>query len=131
MWEFIQEIHQQGKTIILTTHYLEEAEAMCDEIAIINHGRVVVRDRTSSLLGRLDAKTLVLQLDTAPGALDLPAGVSAETRTDGRLALTYSRTSHSAGALLDAVRKAGGVVADLSTEEPDLEDVFLALTSGK
>ncbi|WP_071798247.1 ABC transporter ATP-binding protein [Natronohydrobacter thiooxidans] len=131
LWANVRRLNAQGMTIILTTHYLEEAEAMCDEIAIINHGEVVVRDRTTALLGRLDAKTLVLRLEVPVPGLVLPEGVKPEQRPDGRLALTYPRSAVSAGDLLAAVARAGGVVVDISSEEPDLEDVFLSLTSGR
>ncbi|MCC5959811.1 MAG: ABC transporter ATP-binding protein [Rhodobacteraceae bacterium] len=131
LWTNVRKLNEQGMTIILTTHYLEEAEAMCDEIAIINHGEVVVRDRTSALLGRLDAKTLVLRLENPQAALALPANVTQETRRDGQIALTYRRSQVSAGQLLAAVAQSGGVVTDVTSEEPDLEDVFLSLTSGK
>jgi len=131
LWTNVRKLNEQGMTIILTTHYLEEAEAMCDEIAIINHGEVVVRDRTSTLLGRLDAKTLVLRLENPQAALALPANVTQETRRDGQIALTYRRSQVSAGQLLAAVAQSGGVVTDVTSEEPDLEDVFLSLTSGK
>lgn len=131
LWTNVRKLNDQGMTIILTTHYLEEAEAMCDEIAIINHGEVVVRDRTSALLGRLDAKTLVLRLENPLPELSLPVNVTQETRRDGQIALTYRRSQVSAGQLLAAVAQSGGVVTDVTSEEPDLEDVFLSLTSGK
>ncbi len=131
LWANVRKLNEQGMTIILTTHYLEEAEAMCDEIAIINHGEVVVRDRTQALLGRLDAKTLVLRLRAPLSGLSLPDGVRQDSRADGRLALTYPRSAVSAGDLLAAVAQAGGEVVDISSEEPDLEDVFLSLTSGQ
>ncbi|MCC5968017.1 MAG: ABC transporter ATP-binding protein [Natronohydrobacter sp.] len=131
LWANVRKLNEQGMTIILTTHYLEEAQEMCDEIAIINHGEVVVRDRTSALLGRLDAKTLLLRLEGSLPGLVLPDGVKQERRTDGILALTYPRSTVNAGALLAAVAQAGGVVVDVTSEEPDLEDVFLSLTSGQ
>lgn len=131
LWNNVRKLNELGMTIILTTHYLEEAESMCDEIAIINHGAVVVRDRTSALLGRLDAKTLVLRLENPQVALGLPANVTQEMRSDGQIALTYRRSQVSAGQLLAAVAQSGGVVTDVTSEEPDLEDVFLSLTSGQ
>ncbi|WP_114966732.1 ABC transporter ATP-binding protein [Alkalilacustris brevis] len=132
LWQNVRRLNQGGMTIILTTHYLEEAEEMCDEIAIINHGAVVARDRTSALLGRLDAKTLVVQPEGAvPAALSLPQGVSVERRADGALVLGYSRSRITAGKLLEALADAGVRIADLATEEPDLEDVFLDLTSAR
>ena len=131
LWTNVRKLNDQGMTIILTTHYLEEAQDMCDEIAIINHGAVVVQDKTSALLGTLDAKTLLLRLDAPLAGLSLPEGVQQETRADGRLALTYRRSRTSAGDLLAAVGDAGGRIIDVTSEDPDLEDVFLALTSGK
>ena len=131
LWNNVRKLNELGMTIILTTHYLEEAESMCDEIAIINHGAVVVRDRTSALLGRLDAKTLVLRLENPQVTLGLPANVTQEMRSDGQIALTYRRSQVSAGQLLAAVAQSGGVVTDVTSEEPDLEDVFLSLTSGQ
>jgi len=131
LWENVRALNARGMTIILTTHYLEEAQEMCDEIAIIDHGEVIVRDRTSALLGRLDAKTLILRLEAPVTGLSLPEGVTAEDRPGGVLALSYRRGTVTAGALLAAVVRAGGVVLDVTTEEPDLEDVFLSLTTGE
>ncbi len=128
LWVNVRKLNAQGMTIILTTHYLEEAQEMCDEIAIIDHGSVVVRDRTEALLGRLDAKTLLLRLDTMPDTLNLPPSVTQEQRPDGRLALTYRRGQVSAGEILAAVVQAGGQIVDVTSEEASLEDVFLSLT---
>ncbi|NYS25750.1 ABC transporter ATP-binding protein [Rhodobacteraceae bacterium 2376] len=131
LWSNVRKLNDRGMTIILTTHYLEEAEEMCDEIAIIDHGRVVARDATSALLGRLDAKTLLIRTETALTGLTLPEGVRREDRPGGMLALTYPRTRVSAGAVIAAVQEAGGVITDIASEEPDLEDVFLSLTGGR
>lgn len=129
LWTNVRKLNDQGMTIILTTHYLEEAQEMCDEIAIINHGSVIVQDTTAALVGRLDAKTLLLRLSEPVERLTLPEGVSQEQRPDGTLALTYRRSSVLAGSLLAAVAQAGGHIEDVTSEDPDLEDVFLALTS--
>ncbi len=131
LWANVRKLNEQGMTIILTTHYLEEAEEMCDEIAIIDHGRVVARDATTALLGRLDAKTLLIRTEAALGDLTLPEGVQCESRDDTLLALTYPRTRIKAGQVIAAVQDAGGVIADIGSEEPDLEDVFLSLTGGR
>lgn len=130
LWANVRKLNAQGMTIILTTHYLEEAEEMCDEIAIINHGELVVRDKTQALLAHLDAKTLLLSL-RADMALQLPEGVSAEKQADGRIALTYSRTRISAGDILSAVSASGAEILDVTSQEPDLEDVFLSLTASR
>ncbi|RDC74836.1 ABC transporter ATP-binding protein [Rhodovulum sp. 12E13] len=130
LWENVRRLNEAGMTIILTTHYLEEAEEMCDEIAIVNHGRVVAQDSTANLLGRLDAKTMVIEPEAeAPADIPLPEGVTLERRAGGTLAFGYRRGRTRVEDVLDAVRAAGIRIADVATEEPDLEDVFLALTS--
>ncbi len=129
LWENVRQLNAQGMTIILTTHYLEEAEEMCDEIAIINHGEVVARDTKTALVGRLDAKTLVIHPEEMPAHdPDLPEGVEVERRPDGALAFSYRRSKTSPGDILEAVRAAGLRIRDVATEEADLQDVFLNLT---
>ncbi|PZX48207.1 ABC-2 type transport system ATP-binding protein [Roseinatronobacter thiooxidans] len=130
LWSNVRKLNEQGMTIILTTHYLEEAEQMCDEIAIIDHGRVIVRDKTAALVGRLDAKTLLFRLAQPLAQLDLPPQARQEMRADGVLAVTYRRSVHTAGEILAALAAAGGTILDVTSEDPDLEDVFLSLTSG-
>ena len=130
LWANIRRLNEQGMTIILTTHYLEEAEQMCDEIAIINHGQLIVRKPTRELLGGMDGKTLVID---AGGRVDLPAlpqGAHPEWREDGRLAISYPPSRIRADALLDALRGAGVPILDVASEQPDLEDVFVELTRG-
>ncbi|MEB8387781.1 ABC transporter ATP-binding protein [Rhodobacteraceae bacterium KMM 6894] len=134
LWENVRELNKQGMTIILTTHYLEEAEEMCDEIAIINHGEVVVRDKTQSLLARIDRKTILITPDTAlnpDSALPQGPGMTAQLRVDGRLAISYNRSETQAGAVLETVRAAGIGLRDLHTEEAHLEEVFLDLTRSR
>jgi len=131
LWENVRMLNaERGMTIILTTHYLEEAEEMCDEIAIVNHGRIVAQDSTAALLGRLDQKVLVIRPEReAPRDVAVPEGVTLERRADGALAFGYARGRVSPEAILAAVRAAGIRIADVATEEARLEDVFLALTS--
>ncbi len=129
LWGHIRQLNAQGVTIVLTTHYLEEAQELCDRIAIINHGQVVACDDTRSLLARVDAKTLVLALDRIPDPLpSLLAGLSPDLRADGRLALRYTPSTTPISAILAALTGTGAVIRDLSTEESDLEDIFLQLT---
>ncbi|MGY6410722.1 MAG: ABC transporter ATP-binding protein [Alkalilacustris sp.] len=129
LWSNVRKLNDDGMTIILTTHYLEEAQEMCDEIAIIDHGRVVAQDATSALLGRMDGKTLVVTPEGAvPHDLALPPGVSLQRRDGGALALSYSRSQVGPGEVLQALAAAGVGIRDLATEEADLEDVFLSLT---
>ncbi|MEJ6397412.1 ABC transporter ATP-binding protein [Yoonia sp. 208BN28-4] len=128
LWDNVRDLNAQGMTIILTTHYLEEAEEMCDDIAIINHGEVIVRDSTANLLGRLDSKTLVVQPTQSAPVPALPDGITGQTRDDGALAFTYSSAKTSADTILNIIRDAGISIRDISTEQSDLEDVFLELT---
>lgn len=135
LWANVRKLNAAGTTIILTTHYLEEAEEMCNEIAIINHGKVIARDSTAALLQRLDAKSLVIVPEGEVAELPaVPDGVSVTrqggTGTRGALVFSYRRGQTTAGAILEAVRAAGIVVCDVSSADPNLEDVFLSLTSG-
>ena len=130
LWANVRRLNEQGMTIILTTHYLEEAEAMCDEIAIINHGQVVIQARTEALLGRMDGKTMVIDAGGRVGLPDLPEGARAEWRRDGRLAISYPPSLIRADQLIDALRGAGVPIRDVGIEAPDLEDVFVELTRG-
>ena len=128
LWENVRQLNRQGMTIILTTHYLEEAEEMCDQIAIINQGQVVARDSTANLLGRMDRKTMVIH--TASPAERLPEGPGLEVsrREDGSLAISYQTGQTTAEQVLEAVRAAGLSIRDVKTEQADLQDVFLNLT---
>jgi ABC-2 type transport system ATP-binding protein len=131
LWTNVRKLNEQGTTIILTTHYLEEAQEMCDEIAIINHGDLIVQDTTSNLLGRLDSKTLVVRPETETTMPDLPNNITGQSRPDGTLAFSYHTNTTNADQILDILRTAHIKIADISTEQSDLEDVFLALTSGR
>ncbi|SLN63063.1 Daunorubicin/doxorubicin resistance ATP-binding protein DrrA [Falsiruegeria litorea R37] len=129
LWANVRKLNEQGMTIILTTHYLEEAQEMCDQIAIINKGEKIVQDSTASLLGRLDARTMVILPDEPIFALPDAPGIDAILRDDGAVVLSYHSQQTSAEHVLEAVRSVGIRIRDVKTEEPDLEDVFLALTS--
>jgi ABC-2 type transport system ATP-binding protein len=128
LWDYVRELNAAGTTIILTTHYLEEAEAMCGRIAIVNHGDIVACDDTSDLLGRLDDKTLLLRLVRPAGHAPAVDGARVSLREPTLLALSYSRSSTSAPRLIAEVQGLGLEIADITTEEPHLEEVFLALT---
>lgn len=131
LWTNIRKLNDQGMTIILTTHYLEEAEEMCDEIAIIDQGEVVARDSTKNLLGQLDSKTMVVHPDGPVTDLPEAPGIEVELRGDGAVVLRYRVGATSAEQVLAAVRSAGITIRDVKTEEADLEDVFLAITSSR
>ncbi|MBL4538909.1 MAG: ABC transporter ATP-binding protein [Oceanicaulis sp.] len=129
LWEYVLELNKQGVTIVLTTHYLEEAQELCDQIAIVNHGEVVACEPKADLLKRLDSKTLVIEPVDPLAAI--PSGFEAQDaiiRPDGSLAITYKFGEASVADMIETYRASGARIADLRTEEPDLEDVFLALT---
>jgi ABC-2 type transport system ATP-binding protein len=130
LWDYVRALHRSGVTIVLTTHYLEEAQELCDTIAIINHGRVIACEPTAALVGRLDRKTLVVTPRTpvAPPLVGFE-DVTFAMRPTGAFALTYKTSQHSVEAMLDRVRAAGVAIKDLSIEEPDLEDVFVEMTA--
>ncbi len=128
LWQNVRDLNDRGVTIILTTHYLEEAQEMCDEIAIINQGRQIVRDSTANLLGRLDHKTIVVTPAQDSAIPSLPDGIAGQKRDNGQLAFSYQSSTTSADAVLDAIRNARIEIRDITTEQSDLEDVFLALT---
>jgi ABC-2 type transport system ATP-binding protein len=129
LWTFVRELNANGTTIVLTTHYLEEAQELCDEIAIIDEGKVIACEPKETLLKRMDRKTLVITpgepLTAAPASLD---GLDAEIRPDGSLAISYRFGEVSVAEMIERFHASGARIADLRTEEADLEDVFLSLT---
>jgi len=129
LWVAVRELNARGTTILLTTHYLEEAQAMCDRIAIIDHGELIACEATEDLLHRIDAKemelTLDADLDAVPEAL---TRFEPELRNGRRLLFRYPPSQTPTGEILSAVREAGLTIADLSTREAELEDIFLRLT---
>ncbi len=131
LWKNVRRLNDEGLTIILTTHHLEEAEAMCDEIAIIDNGAVLARDTTANLLGRLDTKTLVIDPVGEAGEIALPGGVTLDRQPGGGLHFTYSTGRTSAEDILTAVKAAGIRIGDVTTRQPNLEDVFLDLTAAR
>ncbi|MEH3045959.1 ABC transporter ATP-binding protein [Sphingomonas adhaesiva] len=131
LWSYVRSLNDAGVTVVLTTHYLEEAEELCDRIAIINHGRVVANEPTRELLGKAQEKVVAVTVDrdveTPPRAICFDKVVLKGTRT---LEITYSKDRVNAGEVLGAVQASGLGIVDVSTKEADLEDVFLSLTRG-
>jgi len=131
LWRYVRDLNAGGVTVLLTTHYLEEAEQLCDRIAIINHGRVIACDTTAALLRRLDAKELSIVVDRDLTAV--PAGLAAfdtMLKNPRRLVIRYQPSCTPVAEILAAVQAAGLEIVDLSTLEADLEDIFLQLTRG-
>jgi len=129
LWDYVRELNAAGVTVVLTTHYLQEAEELCDRIAIINHGRLVANEPTRDLVSRAQEKVVAVtvdrDLDAAPTAPCFEKIVVAGTRT---LEITYTKTRVDAGEVLAAIQAQGLGIVDVTTREPDLEDVFLSLT---
>ncbi|WP_306251326.1 ABC transporter ATP-binding protein [Parvularcula sp. IMCC14364] len=131
MWEQVMELHAQGVTVILTTHYLEEAQELCDTIAIIHHGNVVTCQPKSALIASLDSKMLMITpQDEITAAPDLGGACTAELRDDGNLYVSYKPSCVAVSDILNGINDAGISVKDLSTVEADLEDVFMEMTYG-
>lgn len=129
LWAYVRELHAAGTTVVLTTHYLEEAEELCDRIAIVNHGRIVADTDTRSLLAQ--AREKWVQVTVADDIATVPAieGVTRVELLDSRrLDILYDKGTVQAGAILARLQAAGLSVVDVTTREADLEDVFLELT---
>ena len=126
LWAFTRELHAQGHTIVLTTHYLEEAEDLCERIAILDKGRVRVVEPTRQLLNRHPFRFLRLKLNGAGLPDSLRPLVSAEK--DGEIELKLDRQRQPVGEVLEALHAHGARVEDVHTREPTLEDIFVELT---
>lgn len=129
LWNYVRGLNKQGVTVLLTTHYLEEAEELCDQIAIINHGSLIAHDSKKNLMNALDAKQLLLTLcapiKEVPPAL---ASLSASVNAEGQLVIDYQPSKAQIQEILAQVQAAGLSVRDLSTREASLEDVFRHFT---
>jgi ABC-2 type transport system ATP-binding protein len=129
LWEFTRRLHREGHTILLTTHYLEEAETLCDRIAILDHGRLAALETKQALLARHPYR--LLSLTVAEGGLALPQSLQhlLVRHDEQQIVLRLHRLTDQIGAVLDTLRAAGFTILDLSTQDAGLEEVFLALTS--
>ncbi len=129
LWAYVRELNARGVTIVLTTHYLEEAEELCDRIAIINHGQLIANKPTTELLGMAQEKVVEITVDRDISEVPVsPLFQKAVLKAGRILTITYSKKNANAGDVLGAVQAAGYGIADVTTREADLEHVFLNLT---
>jgi ABC-2 type transport system ATP-binding protein len=129
LWAQMRALNAAGTTILLTTHYLDEAEELCDRIAIIDHGKVIAYDTTAALVRQVDDKTLTLSLSEPLAAVPPSlARFGLTLAAPGRLVFRYGPSRTTLAELFDAVKAAGLIIRDVTTEETDLEDIFLRLT---
>lgn len=131
LWELVSELNAAGVTVVLTTHYLEEAEQLCDRIAIINHGQLIANKPTRDLVEMAREKIVVLTMDR--DLTDLPshpAFVKCEKTGERTIEVTYDKDRTNAGEVLAQIQAQGLAIVDVTTREADLEDVFVSLTSG-
>lgn len=130
LWDYVRELNAQGVTIVLTTHYLEEAEELCDRIAIINHGRLIANKPTRELVDMAQEKIVIVTVDGDVSTLPAhPSFDKVEKTGERQLAISYNKDRANAGQVLSAVQDLGFAIIDVATREPDLEDVFLNLTA--
>ncbi|MBT7943406.1 MAG: ABC transporter ATP-binding protein, partial [Alphaproteobacteria bacterium] len=129
LWARVQELNRQGATVLLTTHYLEEAQALCDTIAIIDRGRLIACEPTGDMVGRLDTKEMTITVDRDIGDMadDLKA-CPVEALDSRRLRFAFSPSTLNSGEIIAAVQAAGLGITDVTTREAELEDIFLKLT---
>ena len=126
LWQFIAKLNKQGSTVLLTTHYLEEAEALCSRIAMLKQGRVVALAQTSDLLSAASSNVLRFKIDS-----ELPPDLARQARITGRIVQFPAHNAHDIEQYLAAIRQAGLVAQDVEIRKADLEDVFLDVMSGK
>ncbi|MDP1568049.1 MAG: ABC transporter ATP-binding protein [Polaromonas sp.] len=126
LWQFIARLNKQGSTVLLTTHYLEEAEALCSRIAMLKLGRVVALASTSELLKTASSNVLRFKIDS-----ELPKAIADKARITGRIVQLPAHNANEIEHYLSAIREAGLVAEDVEIRKADLEDVFLEVMAEK
>ena len=129
LWETIRELNAKGVTIVLTTHYLEEAEMLCDHVAILKHGRIISSSPKVELLKSAAQKDLSLQLPSGwPDPLPDELAKLKPVRTETGLKIRFNPNKTTVGDILSHLNSHNIIIGDVSTDEPDLEDIFLQMT---
>ena len=130
LWDNFKKLNEEGVTIILTTHYLEEAETLCDEIAIIHKGKIVANDKKKNLLKLIDKKILIMKFEESPSKKLINAlNEFGETKIDKKICvITFKPTKITIDNILKVTKSHGVTILDLQTKDANLEDVFITLT---
>jgi len=130
MWDLVKSVRERGKTVFLTTHYMEEAEQLCDRVAVIDHGKIVALDTPQNLIAKLDAESRIVFSVDGPVDMDLYRAIPGVTRVErsGDRVIIFGRGDGLLVRVVMALDSAKTRFRDLRTEQPGLEDVFLALT---
>ncbi len=129
LWDTVRKLNREGVTVVLTTHYLEEAERLCDRIAIINHGKLIANEPTRELIAKAQDKAVVVEIDRDIDKVPVaPCFDRIELIGPRTIEIIYRKDQVNAGEVLAALAAEGLGIIDVSTRDPDLEDVFLSLT---
>ena len=129
LWKEIRKLNDAGVTIILTTHYLEEAEAMCDSLAIVNKGQIVAEGQTSKMLSKLDKKELIILLENDDAEKIKLDGINITLINKSLLKVSFKPSEINEGEIIEKIYKSGAKIKTINSKEPDLEELFLELTN--
>lgn len=126
LWQYVKKLNEAGTTILLTTHYLEEAEELCDEIAIINRGQIIAHDRKENLMKLLSNKEIVVQFteNSEKDFSNLFPNMQMKTLSKDKISITYDPAKIEVGAILKIILENQIQIKDISTNQPDLEEIF-------
>ena len=131
LWKEVRKLNEAGVTIILTTHYLEEAEAMCDSLAIVNKGQIVAEGQTSAMLNKLDKKELIISLENDDANKIKLEGINISVISKSSIKISFKPSEINEGAIIEKIYNSGAKIKTINSKEPDLEELFLELTNEK
>ena len=129
LWKEVKKLNEAGVTIILTTHYLEEAEAMCDSLAIVNKGKIVAEGQTSLMLNKLDKKELIILLENDNADKIKLKGINITIINKNLLKISFKPSEINEGEIIEKIYNSGAKIKTINSKEPDLEELFLELTN--
>ena len=129
LWKEVKKLNEAGVTIILTTHYLEEAEAMCDSLAIVNKGKIVAEGQTSLMLNKLDKKELIILLENDNADKIKLKGINITIMNKNLLKISFKPSEINEGEIIEKIYNSGAKIKTINSKEPDLEELFLELTN--